>query len=116
MSTDALEEMANRDYEHGWSNEFETDTVPKGLNEDVIRMISAKKQEPEWLLEWRLDAYRKWLTMKPPTWARVEHPDIDFQDITYYSAPKSASDGPKDLSEVDPEILEMYEKLGIGLD
>jgi Fe-S cluster assembly protein SufB len=115
MSTDALEEMANRDYEHGWSNEFETDTVPPGLNEDVIRVISAKKEEPQWLLDWRLDAFRKWQKMTEPRWARVNYKEIDYQAITYYSAPKSASDGPKDLNEVDPEILAMYEKLGIGL-
>ncbi|WP_412049119.1 Fe-S cluster assembly protein SufB [Hoeflea sp. Naph1] len=101
-------------YKYGFETEIESDTAPKGLTEDTIRMISAKKSEPEWMLEWRLDAFRRWLTMEEPTWARVDYPKIDFQDIHYYSAPKSTS-GPKSLDEVDPELLRVYEKLGIPL-
>ncbi|MCA1296890.1 Fe-S cluster assembly protein SufB [Stappia indica] len=101
-------------YKYGFFTDIESDKAPKGLNEDIIRFISAKKDEPEWMLEWRLDAYRRWLTMTEPTWARVEYPPIDFNDIYYYSAPKTAA-GPKSLDEVDPELLETYEKLGIPL-
>ncbi|NOZ42753.1 MAG: Fe-S cluster assembly protein SufB, partial [Alphaproteobacteria bacterium] len=102
-------------YKYGFVTDIATEKAPKGLNEDVIRFISAKKTEPEWLLEWRLSAYRKWLTMEEPTWAMVEYPPIDFQNIYYYAAPKSAEDGPKSLDEVDPELLRTYEKLGISL-
>ncbi|MBC2859718.1 Fe-S cluster assembly protein SufB [Stappia sp. 28M-7] len=101
-------------YKYGFITDIESDKAPKGLNEDIIRFISAKKDEPEWMLEWRLEAYRRWLTMTEPTWARVEYPKIDFNDIYYYSAPKSAP-GPKSLDEVDPELLATYEKLGIPL-
>ena len=101
-------------YKYGFETEIESDKVAPGLNEDVIRLISAKKNEPEWMLEWRLEAYRRWLTMEEPTWARVDYPKIDFNSISYYSAPKSAS-GPKSLSEVDPELLKTYEKLGIPI-
>ncbi|SOC23619.1 Fe-S cluster assembly protein SufB [Stappia indica] len=101
-------------YKYGFITDIESDKAPKGLNEDIIRFISAKKGEPEWMLEWRLEAYRRWLTMTEPTWARVEYPKIDFNDIYYYSAPKSAP-GPKSLDEVDPELLATYEKLGIPL-
>jgi Fe-S cluster assembly protein SufB len=101
-------------YKYGFETEIEVDKAPKGLNEDIIRLISAKKQEPEWMLEWRLEAYRRWLTMDEPTWARVDYPRIDFNDIYYYAAPKSTS-GPKSLDEVDPELLKVYEKLGIPL-
>ena len=101
-------------YKYGFITEIESDKAPKGLNEDIIRFISAKKGEPEWMLEWRLEAYRRWLTMTEPTWARVEYPEIDFNDIYYYSAPKSAP-GPKSLDEVDPELLATYAKLGIPL-
>src|SRR5690606_20758733 len=93
----------------------DADTVPPGLNEDVIRFISHKKKEPDWLLEWRLKAYRHWLKMEEPKWAHVNHNPIDYQDISYYSAPKSKKDGPKSLDEVDPKLLETYEKLGIPL-
>ncbi|VAW06759.1 Iron-sulfur cluster assembly protein SufB [hydrothermal vent metagenome] len=103
------------DYKYGFVTDIETEKAPKGLNEDVIRFISAKKKEPSWLLDWRLAAYRKWLTMEEPTWAMVDYPEIDFQDIYYYAAPKSAEDGPKSLDEVDPELLRTYEKLGISL-
>ncbi|MCA1241986.1 Fe-S cluster assembly protein SufB [Stappia stellulata] len=101
-------------YKYGFSTDIESDKAPKGLNEDIIRFISAKKNEPEWMLEWRLDAYKRWLTMTEPTWARVEYPKIDFNDIYYYSAPKSTP-GPKSLDEVDPELLATYAKLGIPL-
>jgi len=101
-------------YKYGFSTEIESVKAPKGLNEDTIRFISAKKGEPEWMLEWRLDAFRRWLTMDEPTWARVHYPKIDFQDLYYYAAPKS-SEGPKSLDQVDPELLKTYEKLGIPL-
>ncbi len=101
-------------YKYGFYTEIESDKAPKGLNEDVVRFISAKKNEPEWMLEWRLEAYRRWLTMSEPTWARVDYPKIDFQDAYYYAAPKTA-EGPKSLDEVDPELLRTYEKLGIPL-
>ena len=102
-------------YKYGFVTEIESEKAPKGLNEDIVRFISAKKNEPEWLTEWRLDAYRRWLTMEEPTWARVDYPKIDYQDLYYYSAPKSMDDGPKSLDEVDPELLRTYEKLGIPL-
>jgi Fe-S cluster assembly protein SufB len=101
-------------YKYGFVSDIESDKAPKGLNEDVVRFISAKKGEPQWLLDWRLDAYRRWLTMIPPRWARVEFPEIDFQDLYYYAAPKSSA-GPKSLDEVDPELLRTYAKLGIPL-
>lgn len=101
-------------YKYGFETTIEADKAPKGLNEDIIRFISAKKNEPEWMLEWRLKAYECWLTMEEPTWARVDYPKIDFQDAYYYSAPKNQS-GPKSLDEVDPELLKTYEKLGIPL-
>src|ERR1700712_558645 len=101
-------------YKYGFETIIEMDKAPKGLSEDIIRFISAKKQEPEWMLEWRLDAYRRWLTMEEPTWARVNYPKIDFNDIYYYAAPKSTP-GPKSIDDVDPELLKVYEKLGIPL-
>ncbi len=104
-----------QEYAAGFETQLETDTVPKGLSEDVIRTISARKGEPEWLLDWRLEAYRHWLTMTPPTWAAVQFPPVDFQDIVYYSAPKSKKDGPKSLDDVDPELLRTFEKLGVPL-
>jgi Fe-S cluster assembly protein SufB len=102
-------------YKYGFVTDIESAKAPKGLNEDIVRFISAKKNEPEWLTEWRLDAFRRWLTMEEPTWARVDYPKIDYQDLYYYSAPKSMEDGPKSLDEVDPELLRTYEKLGIPL-
>ena len=114
-STNTIETFANQEYKWGFVTDIEADTIPRGLSEDVIRLISAKKHEPEWLLEWRLKAYRHWLTMKEPTWANVHYPPIDYQDIIYYAAPKSKKDGPKSLDEVDPELLKTYEKLGIPL-
>ncbi len=101
-------------YKYGFETFIEMDKAPKGLNEDIIRFISAKKEEPEWMLEWRLDAYKRWQTMQEPSWARVEYPKIDFNDIYYYAAPKNQA-GPKTLDEVDPELLATYEKLGIPL-
>src|SRR5689334_11749265 len=102
-------------YKYGFVTDIESDKAPKGLSEETIRFISAKKGEPEWMLEWRLGAYRRWLTMTEPTWARVSYPRIDYQDLYYYSAPKKKGDGPKSLDEIDPEILATYQKLGIPL-
>jgi Fe-S cluster assembly protein SufB len=115
MSSARIEDLANREYKWGFVTPIEADTIPRGLNEDIIRMISARKHEPDFMLQWRLKAYRHWLTMTEPTWANVHYPRIDYQDIIYYAAPKTAS-GPKSLDEVDPELLRTYEKLGIPLD
>ena len=101
-------------YKYGFETLIESDKAPKGLSEDTVRFISAKKDEPEWMLDWRLDAYRRWLTMSEPTWARVNFGPIDYQDLYYYSAPKK-KDGPTSLDEIDPEILKTYEKLGIPI-
>lgn len=109
-----LEEITNREYEHGWSSNIESDSAPKGLNEDIVRFISAKKNEPEWLLEWRLKAYRHWLTLKEPKWPNVTYPEVNFQDIIYYSAPKQKVN-PSSLDEIDPELRATFEKLGISL-
>jgi Fe-S cluster assembly protein SufB len=114
-TSDHLSELMRRDYAAGFVTDVEQDSLPPGLNEDVIRMISAKKDEPEFMLEWRLKSYRHWLTMRKPTWAHVHYPPIDYQAISYYSAPKSDKDRPKSLDEVDPKLLETYEKLGIPL-
>ena len=113
--TAKVEELVHKEYEHGFVTEIDTDTVAPGLNEEVIALISAKKEEPEWLLEWRLDAFRHWTRMTEPGWAHVHYPPIDYQAISYYSAPKAKEDGPKSLDEVDPKLLETYEKLGIPL-
>ncbi len=102
-------------YKYGFESDIEQEFAPKGLNEDIVRFISAKKNEPEWMLKWRLDAYARWLTMEEPTWAMVDYPKIDYQDAYYYAAPKSDKDGPKSLDEVDPDLLEVYAKLGIPL-
>jgi Fe-S cluster assembly protein SufB len=109
-----IESLANREYKYGFVTEIEADTVPRGLNEEIIRMISEKKQEPEWMLQWRLKAFKHWLTMKEPTWPNVHYPRIEYQDAIYYSAPKTKP-RPKSLGEVDPELLRTYEKLGISL-
>jgi len=101
-------------YKYGFTTEIESDKAPKGLNEDTVRFISARKREPDWLTQWRLDAYRRWETMAEPRWARVDYPKINYQDLYYYSAPKGTA-GPKTLAEVDPELLRTYEKLGIPL-
>ena len=111
-----VEALVRREYQHGFVTDLESDTVPPGLDEDVIRLISSKKGEPEFLVEWRLKAYRHWLTMSEPRWANVSHTPIDYDEISYYSAPKSKDDGPKSLDEVDPKLLETYEKLGIPLE
>jgi Fe-S cluster assembly protein SufB len=108
-------EITNREYKAGFITDIESESIPPGLGEDVIRTISAKKNEPEWMLEWRLRAYRFWTTMKEPTWSNVHYPPIDYQSIVYYSAPRGKKDGPKSLEEVDPKLLETYEKLGIPL-
>ena len=110
----SVQDLAEQKYKYGFVTDIETETAPKGLNEDVIRFISAKKGEPDWLLQWRLKAYRHWLTMPEPHWAKVTFPALDYQDAYYYSAPKSVA-GPKSLDEVDPELLRTYEKLGIPL-
>ena len=114
-STNTIETFANQEYKWGFVTDIEADSIPRGLNEDVVRLISAKKKEPEWLLEWRLKAYRHWLGMEEPTWANVHYPKIDYNDIIYYAAPKTKIDAPKSLDEVDPELLKTYEKLGIPL-
>src|ERR1700730_10769132 len=117
MSADnsSVLELTNREYKAGFITDIESETVPAGLNEDVVRTISAKKNEPEWMLEWRLRAFRHWLTMKEPSWANVHYPAIDYQSIIYFAAPKTKNDGPKSLEDVDPKLLETYEKLGIPL-
>ncbi|QDH80178.1 Fe-S cluster assembly protein SufB [Echinicola soli] len=109
-----LEEFTSKEYEHGWSVDFEADEAPAGLNEEIIRWISAKKEEPTWLLEWRLKAFRTWQNMTEPDWANVNYPKVDFQALKYYSAPKQKSK-PKSLDEIDPELLQIYERLGISL-
>ena len=116
MSSNAeIERRIGNDYQAGFITNIESDTIAPGLNEDVVRFISAKKGEPEWMTEWRLKAFRIWQEMAEPTWAHVHYPEIDFQAVSYYSAPKSMADKPKSLDEVDPELLRTYEKLGIPL-
>lgn len=110
-----VEHLIKKEYAAGFHTTIDSETLPPGLNEDVIRFISAKKNEPEWLLEWRLKAYQAWLEMTEPEWAHVKYEDIDFQAVSYYSAPKSMDEKPKSLDEVDPELLRTYEKLGIPL-
>jgi len=115
MTTATIEEHLAKGYEHGWVVDIDADQLPPGLDEGTVRWISARKGEPEWLLEWRLKALRAWQTMEPPTWQRPTHPPIDFQAISYFSAPKTQKDGPKSLDEVDPKLLATYEKLGVPL-
>ena len=110
-----VSDFLDQRYQHGFYTDIEADTVPPGLNEDVIRLISERKEEPEWMCEWRLEAYRRWREKPEPDWAHVHYPKIDYQAISYYSAPKSKKDAPKSLDEVDPKLLETYEKLGIPL-
>jgi Fe-S cluster assembly protein SufB len=112
---DKIEDLVNRRYAHGFVTDIATETLPPGLDEDVVRAISARKNEPEFMLEWRLRAYRQWREMREPTWAHVHYPPIDFEAISYFSAPKSDDDRPKSLDEVDPKLLETYDKLGIPL-
>ena len=114
-ATEPIDEILKKSYDAGFVTDIEQEYAPPGLNEDIVAFISKKKQEPEWLLEWRLKAYRRWLEMKEPRWAKVSYPEIDYQDICYYAAPKTNEDAPKSLDEVDPELLETYEKLGIPL-
>ncbi|GIK34206.1 MAG: Fe-S cluster assembly protein SufB [Gammaproteobacteria bacterium] len=111
----SIEELVGQKYRHGFVTDIESDTVPPGLDEDVIRLISAKKNEPAFLLQWRLKAFRYWLTQAEPSWAKLHHPPIDYQAISYYSAPKARKDGPRSIEEVDPKLLATYEKLGIPL-
>ncbi|MDQ2077256.1 Fe-S cluster assembly protein SufB [Marinimicrobium sp. ABcell2] len=115
MAEEQVENLIRKEYAAGFHTLIDSDTLPPGLNEDVVRFISAKKQEPEWMLEWRLQAFRAWQEMTEPSWAHVSYPPVDFQAISYYSAPKSMEDRPKSLDEVDPELLRTYEKLGIPL-
>jgi len=113
--TAKVQELIDQEYQHGFVTDIATDEIPAGLDEDVIRLISAKKEEPAFMLEWRLKAFRHWQTMREPTWQNVHYSPIDYQAIVYYSAPKSQADAPKSLDEVDPELLATYEKLGIPL-
>src|SRR5712675_200791 len=114
-ATETIEGLVKQEYKYGFYTDVEADAAPPGLNEDIVRLISAKKHEPEFMLEWRLKAFRHWLTMKEPTWPHVHYPPIDYQKSVYYSAPKKKGTGPKSLDEVDPKLLETYEKLGIPL-
>jgi Fe-S cluster assembly protein SufB len=114
-ATETIEGFVKQEYKYGFVTDVEADAAPPGLNEDIVRLISKKKNEPEFLLEWRLKAFRHWLTMQEPHWQKAHYPPIDFQKIIYYSAPKKRGDGPKSLDEVDPKLLETYEKLGIPL-
>jgi len=113
-TVETVRSMAGK-YKHGWETEIEMEFAPKGLNEDIVRLISEKNGEPEWLTDWRLEAYRRWLTMDTPDWAMLDYPEIDYQDQYYYAKPKSMAEKPKSLDEVDPKLLETYEKLGIPL-
>jgi Fe-S cluster assembly protein SufB len=114
-ATETIEGFVKREYRYGFVTDVETDSAPPGLNEEIIRFISAKKHEPEFMLEWRLKAFRHWLTLTEPTWPKVHYPPVNYQSIVYYSAPKKKGTGPKSLDEVDPKLLETYEKLGIPL-
>ncbi|MGC3872620.1 Fe-S cluster assembly protein SufB [Halomonas sp. GXIMD04776] len=115
MATEEMEQLVRREYTQGFVTDIESDTVPPGLDESVIAFISQKKGEPQWMLDWRLNAYHQWLKMKEPSWAHLNYPPIDYQAISYYSAPKKPEDRPQSLDEVDPKLLETYEKLGIPL-
>jgi Fe-S cluster assembly protein SufB len=115
MENKLIKEVVDKQYPYGFETNIDSDTIAAGLNEDVIRLISARKNEPEFMLAWRLRAYAHWLTLSPPEWAHVHHDPIDYQNIIYYSAPKSVKDGPKSIEDVDPKLLETYEKLGIPL-
>jgi Fe-S cluster assembly protein SufB len=114
MSQSAIDQQVSQPYKYGWSTDIESELAPVGLNEDIIRLISEKKAEPEWMLEWRLKAYRHWLEMREPNWANITYPPIDYQAIHYYAAPKQTK-APESLDEVDPKLLETFEKLGIPL-
>ncbi len=114
-STEQIDDILKKGYDAGFITDIEQEYAPPGLSEEIVAFISKKKEEPEWLLEWRLKAYRRWLEMEEPTWAKVSYPKINYQDICYYAAPKSNENAPKSLDEVDPQLLETYEKLGIPL-
>ena len=114
-ATETIEDLVKTEYKYGFVTDIETESEPPGLSEDTIRLISQKKNEPTWLTDWRIKAYRHWLTMPEPTWQFVKYPKINFQDITYFSQPKPQANAPKSLDEVDPKLLETYEKLGIPL-
>jgi Fe-S cluster assembly protein SufB len=114
-TVDGVSSLEAEKYKYGFDSDIEQEFAPKGLSEDIVKFISAKKDEPQWLLDWRLEAYNRWLSLKEPVWANVDYPKIDFQDAYYYAAPKSDDDKPKSLDEVDPEILAIYDKLGISL-
>src|SRR4051812_49389313 len=107
-ATETIEQFVKKEYQHGFVTDIEMDSAPRGLDEGTVRLISMKKNEPQFLLDWRLKAYRHWLTMKEPAWPNVHYPKIDFKDIIYYAAPKQKMDGPKSLDEVDPKLLETY--------
>lgn len=113
---DILADVTQSDYKYGFVTDIDTHIIPKGLNEDVIRKISELKGEPEWLLEFRLEAYRYWLTCEVPNWGHLDIPEIDFQDISYYAAPKAKEDGPKSLDDIDPDLRKTFDKLGISLE
>ena len=117
MSKSSVDDLveAGSEYHAGFVTDVESETLPPGLDESVVRFISARKDEPQWLTDWRLEAFAKWREMREPNWAHVHYPPIDFQAISYYSAPKSQTDGPRSLDEVDQELLRTYEKLGIPL-
>jgi Fe-S cluster assembly protein SufB len=114
-STDTITGLVQKEYKYGFTTDIETESAPPGINESIIRLISEKKKEPEWMLEWRLKAFQHWLTMSPPVWPKVHYPPINFQEIIYYAAPRKRGEGPRSLDEVDPKLLETYEKLGIPL-
>jgi len=114
-ATETIEGLVKKEYKYGFVTDVEADSAPPGLNEDIVRLISSKKNEPAFLLEWRLKAFRHWQAMKEPTWPHVHYAPIEYQKSVYYSAPKRKGDGPKSLDEVDPKLLETYEKLGIPL-
>src|SRR5258708_138621 len=114
-STDTITGMVQSEYKYGFVTEIQTEPLPAAIKAAIIRLISEKKNEPEWMVQWRLKAFRHWLTMIAPGWPKVHYPPIDFQDIIYYSAPKKRGAGPRSLEEVDPKLLETYEKLGIPL-
>lgn len=117
LATHKIRELVEAEYKNGFVTDIESDTIPRGLSEDLVRRISAKKNEPEFMLAWRLKACppcRRWLTMAEPNWQHAKYPPIDYQDIIYYAAPKAKGDGPKSLDEVDPELLKMFDKLGIS--
>ena len=113
-TVETVQAMAGK-YEHGWETEIEMEFAPKGLNEEIVRLISEKNDEPEWMTDWRLEAFARWKELKEPDWAMVDYPEIDFQDQYYYARPKSMIEKPKSLDDVDPKLLETYKKLGIPL-